>query len=393
MTSRKAAASVVVTLAAAGVTAGVGSATNPPPTEPSATAAPVSSPASQSSVGQTLPPTETAATDTVWEKVVPGGDCACADDSEFNFWMRQADPSKVVLFLEGGGACFDATSCAFTDEDSTLYDWNIAADDDPALLSGIFDFSNPENPFADYSFVYVPYCTGDLHLGNKTREYSAELNVEHVGMVNGTAALDYLATNYPDAEQVVVVGESAGAVAAPLYGGLVSDLLPDAQVTVYADGAGAYPDEPGINTFANELWGTFANVPDWVVNEGLTVEDWGAAQLWVQAGLHDPEIVMSRFDHAYDEVQTSFMDLLNLDTSDVGASIGAREAEIEAAGVDQHSFTASGTEHTLVREDEFYDVEEGGVRLSDWVADVIAGDDVADVTCAECGGPATATTG
>ena len=299
----------------------------------------------------------------MWEKVVPGGDCACADGSEFNFWVREADPTKVVLFLEGGGACFDADDLRVHRWTRRPYDWNISPDDDPALMSGIFDFSNPENPFADYSFVYVPYCTGDVHLGNLTHEYSPELTVEHVGMVNGTAALTYLAENFADAEQVVVVGESAGAVAAPLYGGLVSDLLPDAQVTVYADGAGAYPDEPGINTFANELWGTFDSVPDWDVNEGLTAEDWGAAQLWVQAGLHDPEIVMSRFDHAYDEVQTSFMDLLGLDTSDVGASIAAREAEIEAAGVVQHSFTAPGTDHTLVRGDEFYDMEVGGVLL------------------------------
>ena len=205
-------------------------------------------------------------TDTVWEKIVPGGDCACADGSEFNFWVRQADPTKVVLFLEGGGACFDPTTCSFVD--STTYDWNISPDDDPALMSGIFDFSNPENPLADYSFVYVPYCTGDVHLGNLTHEYSPELTVEHVGMVNGTAALTYLGENFASAEQVVVVGESAGAVAAPLYGGLVSDLLPDAQVTVYADGAGAYPDEPGINTFANALWGTLESVPDWDVNEG-----------------------------------------------------------------------------------------------------------------------------
>ena len=193
MTSRRAVALTIVTVVAVGITAGVGSATSPPTSEPPDTAAPASSPATQGSAVATLPPTETAITDSGWEKVVPGGDCACADGSEFNFWVRDADPTKVVLFLEGGGACFDATSCAFTEEDSTLYDWNISADDEPALMSGIFDFSNPENPFADYSFVYVPYCTGDVHLGNKTHEYSPELTVEHVGMVNGTAALDYLA--------------------------------------------------------------------------------------------------------------------------------------------------------------------------------------------------------
>ena len=38
----------------------------------------------------------------------------CADGSEFAFWERRADPTKVVFFLDGGGACFDATTCAFT---------------------------------------------------------------------------------------------------------------------------------------------------------------------------------------------------------------------------------------------------------------------------------------
>ena len=49
-----------------------------------------------------------------WEKVVPGGDCMCADGSEFAFWERRADPTKVVFYLDGGGSCFDATTCAFT---------------------------------------------------------------------------------------------------------------------------------------------------------------------------------------------------------------------------------------------------------------------------------------
>ncbi len=44
-----------------------------------------------------------------WEKVVPGGDCMCADGSEFAFWERRADPTKVVFFLDGGGTCYDAT--------------------------------------------------------------------------------------------------------------------------------------------------------------------------------------------------------------------------------------------------------------------------------------------
>lgn len=371
----KLAALTVATVASLGVVGGTGGASPPPTSEPA-----------------TLPPTETqapteASTGAGWEQILPGGDCACADGSEFSFWSRPADATKVVLFLEGGGACFDATTCAFTDEESTTYDWNISPDDDPALQGGIFDFSRAENPFAEHSFVYVPYCTGDIHLGNKISEYSPDVTVEHVGFINGLTALAYVRDTFPDATEVVVVGESAGAIAAPLYGGIVSDLLPDAGVTVFSDGSGAYPNDPNGGALFDALWNTFTNVPDWEVNEGLTAAELNAPRIWIQAGLHDPSIVMSRFDFAYDAVQTAFMELTGADTSDVGASIAANEEAIEAAGVEQHSFTAPGDSHTLVRGDAFYEIEVQGVTLVGWVTDLIAGADVPDVRCTECGGP------
>jgi hypothetical protein len=127
---------------------------------------------------------------------------------------RRAEPLKVVFFLDGGGACVDAETCAFTGTPGEEnYDWKVT--DDPADEGGIFYFARADNPFGDYSFLYVPSCTGDAHLGDVTREYSPELTVEHNGFVNGTTALDYLAENYPHVAQVVVVGKTVGSVAAP----------------------------------------------------------------------------------------------------------------------------------------------------------------------------------
>ena len=212
-----------------------------------------------------------------WEKVVPGGDCECADGSEFAFWERPADPTTVVLFLDGGGTCTNAADCAFTGLGTggeAAYDWSIYGED-PAMEAGIFDFTRPDNPFRDHSFVYVPSCTGDVQLGDVSREYSPELTVEHNGFVNGTAALSYVAENYPDASEVVVVGKSDGSVAAPVYGGLVADLLPDALVTVLGGQSGHVPDDPDINEeILGELWGAYDTMPDWEVNEGLTARDW-----------------------------------------------------------------------------------------------------------------------
>ncbi len=327
--------------------------------------------------------TTTAAAAQKWKKVVPGGDCECADGSEFAFWERRADPTKVVFFLDGGGTCFDAKTCAFTglgNGGEGNYDWSIYGED-PAQEGGIFDFARADNPFRDYSFVSVPICTGDMHLGDVTREYSPELTVEHNGFVNGTAALSYLAEHYPDAAQVVVVGKGGGSVAAPLYGGLASDLVPDAQVTVLGAVSGHLPDDPDLNAFLGERWGAYANMPDWEVNEGLTAREWGAPRFWIQAGLHDPEIVLARFDFAYDaeaEVDAEFFGI------DLLASIDANEAAIEHAGVILHSYTAPGDGHRILEWPTFYGVEVNGEKFVDWVTRLIEGEPLDDVHCKNC---------
>jgi hypothetical protein len=315
-----------------------------------------------------------------WRKVVPGGDCECADGSEFAFFERRADPTKVVFFLDGGGACFDATTCAFTGDG---YDWKVT--DDPGTEDGIFNFARADNPFLDYSFLYVPSCTGDAHLGDVTREYSPQLTVEHNGYVNGTTALKYLAEHYPDASQVVVVGKTVGSIAAPVYGGLALDLLPDARVTVFGGQSGHIPDDPELNAeFFGKLWGAYSTMPDWEVNEGLTASDWGPLPFWIQAGLHDPDIVMARFDWAYDPNAAESAESIGVDPSKLLEVLDANEAAIEDAGVVIHSYTAPGDGHGIFERPTFYELEVNGVKLVDWVTALIAGEPLDDVHCVDC---------
>jgi Pectinacetylesterase len=324
-----------------------------------------------------------------WVKVVPGGDCRCADGSDFAFWERRADPTKVVLYLDGGGSCYDATTCAFTGTggENDYYDFNLSTES-PGLGGGIFDFARADNPFADYTFIYVPLCTGDAYLGDATREYSPDLTVQHKGFVDGTAALRYLAEHYPDAAQVVVVGKTAGSVAAPVYGGLVADLLPDAKVTVFGAQSGAFPDDPDFNAqILGELWGAYDNMPDWEVNQGLTARDWGPTRFWIQAGLHDPDIVMARFDYAFDKNAARQLESRGLDSSQMVAYIDANEAAIEAAGVTQHSYTAPSDDHGIFEFDKFYELQVNGVKLVDWVEALLAGEPLDDVHCDQCETP------
>jgi hypothetical protein len=331
-------------------------------------------------VATSAPSTTVTAGGQGWERVAPGGDCQCSDGSEFSFWVRKANPRKVVFYLQDGGACFSAKTCA---PDSDLYNTTIS--EGPAGEGGMFDFADERNPFADYSVVFVPYCTGDAHIGNTTTQYAPGLTVHHKGYVNGTAALDHLAAAFPGATEVVVVGESAGSVAAPLYGGLVSDRLPDARITVLAHGSGSYPDLPRFNKIL-AAWGTGSALPDWPENAGPNAEQLSFPGLFIKSGRHDPDIVFARFDYAYDETQKSWHPPDAVPAGDLRSLIDANESQIERAGVNLLTYVAPSEEHVVLADGPFYTETVNGERLVDWVTRLIQGEPVEDVHCQECHG-------
>jgi hypothetical protein len=340
-------------------------ATDPPSTEPEPTPTEPASPAE-------------------WMPILEDGDCHCADGSPVNFLERVADPTKVVLYFEGGGACFTAATCEVGGDDQTYTSSSDVTPADLARRGGLFDESNPENPLADHSFVYVPYCTGDVHLGNTTTEYSPDVVIEHRGFPNGMAALDHVAATYPDAAQLVVMGASAGSVPTPAFAGLAADLLPETDIVTFGDSSGAYPDVPAINETIGAVWGTTNAIPDWPENEGLTASDWSFPDLYVQAGRHAPGVTFARFDYAFDEVQAFFASLAGVGSDQVDQQIDATAAQIEAAGVPIATYMAPGTNHTIIGGDEFYTMEVNGVRLVDWLAELINGGVPADVRCEVC---------
>lgn len=203
------------------------------------------------------------------------------------FYARDASPTKVVLyFRRGGGACWSTETC----DPHSSNEYRRSAEGQAPGGEGILALEDERNPLAGHSFVYVPYCTGDVHLGNATTEYTPDRTIQHKGAVNCAAALDYLATTYPDATDVVVVGASAGAVSSPIYAGMESDGLPDAKVTMIADSAGAYADVPELNAIVTgDAWGVERGLPAWFDPGSLT-----APGVIVESAQHDPDIVFAR---------------------------------------------------------------------------------------------------
>ncbi len=127
-----------------------------------------------------------------------------------NFTAKSPD---LLLFFQGGGACWDAVSCAAQVQNLTPWQFDPfgawGADGGPVNV-GVFDRFDPGNPLRNHNYVYVPYCTGDGHIGSKISDYG----VHHVGYLNALHALERVVPTFLGANQIVVAGFSAGGIAA-----------------------------------------------------------------------------------------------------------------------------------------------------------------------------------
>lgn len=73
-----------------------------------------------------------------------------------------------MIYFEPDGACWDDFTCwtAQTAYHLSGYDSATSANPNETYLNfSLFDRTQTNNPMKNMSFVYVPYCTGDLHEG------------------------------------------------------------------------------------------------------------------------------------------------------------------------------------------------------------------------------------
>src|SRR5215207_5983614 len=154
-----------------------------------------------------------------WTRIEPGGDTKCALDTPYAFWVRPGAVNKLLVYFQGGGACWDATTCA---PGGGYYDDEVTPEDSPENYKfGIFELNNSENPFKDYNIVFVPSCTGDVHWGNSVKTYHGAdvqaFTIHHKGFVNGSAALEWAYANIASPESVFVTGGSGGSVGSAAF--------------------------------------------------------------------------------------------------------------------------------------------------------------------------------
>jgi hypothetical protein len=150
------------------------------------------------------PPTLGTAAKT-WQ-YLPIDGTTCMDGSPTGIGVNLGTSGDLVIYLEGGGACFNNDTCQYAAHPDGWgpadFDMNIAT-----YTIGLFDRTDDKNPLRDATFVFVPYCTGDVHAGSNPHGMGGRA---FVGYDNVGADLSYVVPKAKDVKRVVLVGSSAG---------------------------------------------------------------------------------------------------------------------------------------------------------------------------------------
>jgi Pectinacetylesterase len=339
---------------------------------------------------------------------VPIEGAMCRDGSATGIGVNvNPDSKNLMIYLEGGGACFNALTCAGNPSSFSEADFNActgsaggtcAAASITGGGAGILNRSDTANPMADWNFVYVPFCTGDVHAGNKLNATVTGVagKQQFVGYANMTRYLARLVPTFPGLSKVLLTGVSAGGF------GAAANYLQTAKafgsVPVYdLDDSGPPMEDPYVPSCLQKQW-----ADTWGF-ESTILADCGSAcpdptNYTLDASIHVakmyPNIPFGLIEDTDDEVITLFYGFganncaaAAIPTPVTGPMFtqGLLDSRTKLAPYPNFGgFIFQGTDHTTLG-GASYDTRTAGsgdaavVKLSDWVTTLVNSGTVTNV--------------
>jgi hypothetical protein len=309
---------------------------------------------------------------------VPGAQCADGTDTGFAITYRKGARDLLIL-LDGGGACWSHGTCSSgTAKQLTAYGKYEGAYSHPdnPLNEGMGEIANTNALFSSgYHMVRVPYCTGDVFIGNQIQNYgtsAAPYPIRHVGYKNLQLILAEVKKRVPDADRVIFYGTSAGGIGVSWNTPLVAQNYPKSELYVINDGGtlfqAPFVDKKKLSEVYGN-WNAAANLPAGVTYSN---SDALASQMVKYNQTNYPSARYAYLSTYNDMVMTMFAGLLKATklTSVVKRAI-VHLADHEFAASDKYQvFYKQGTEHVFFKEDAST-VESLGVALDEWLDDML----------------------
>jgi hypothetical protein len=307
----------------------------------------------------------------------------CRDGSPAGIGIRRNNASKdLMIFLEGGGACFDDVTCLANPGNASI--WK----NEPK--GGILNPTDASNPLKDWNLVYVPYCTGDVHAGTRTDVRVSGLfpKEQFVGYLNMEKYLQRVVPTFPDPARVLLTGISAGGFGASSTAILVQRAFPNEKIIMIDDSGPPQNGEvvpPCLQKKMRELWGLDQSV---LKDCGAGCPDpndfQDAMGIFLTKKFNDrPSGLISSI---HDSIISGFFGAGNNNCTGIALVDTVPPAVFEkglldfrAAVKDSATFSTyytKSTQHTWLT--DLFDVkfsaaEVNGVKLTKWVSDIIEG--------------------
>jgi len=269
---------------------------------------------------------------------------------------RTGQPADLLIYFAGGGACWDDGTClgsALTPAPSYLLEvaetktyLDAASDDqlpDPGV-GGVLTRVGAHNPFSDFAKVYIPYCTGDAHVGSADAQYSypplSSWTIRHRGFDNLRVVLQWLQNRgLSPKHKLTVAGSSAGGYAALFNFPTIRDALGEGpSYSIIIDSAnGVLTDGFLDRAFGppggEGVWGGKGNL-DPLLQEIVDREP--ADSLWVEVfraiGEAYPDTRISQSTTAFDAIQASvLLTMQQVDDESYDPFMAPAEADLLAA--------------------------------------------------------------
>jgi hypothetical protein len=309
--------------------------------------------------------------------------------STYSYDYRKGTGDGLVVFFNGGGACWNDATCskprlagdrAFfsgkDDQDAVgVYKAELLPGDGPSRMGGLLDRDNPQNPVRDWSMLFVPYCTGDVHSGSNTAHYTfpdtgKPFTIEHRGSDNMRVILDWMRTNVPKPARLLVSGSSAGAYGAATHFTSLKELYPEARAVFLGD-SGQGVTTPEFERVRNKNWNY--QLPTAVF--GPEAQNTPDTQVVAKLAAHFPKDRFAQFTTLHDATQTAFYGQMGpARPCEAWTNRMLSELASRQASPNFRSYVARGDTHTILRAPLFYTEQSGGMPFTAWLGALLRDD-------------------
>lgn len=286
----------------------------------------------------------------------------CLYGDEFRVSTREGSSEDLLIFLQGGGACW-STLCAA----NTTSGFGV-------LPLGWTDANPNNNPaLANFDVVFVSYCDGSVFSGdNLILASDGSIERRHRGLANLSAGIDVARLRHPNPRRIVLAGASAGGYGTILGALVVRLAYPQTPLFVVNDGGIGLtnPEDPALADAASDEWKVLQFLPascgDCVENGQFTgIVRWGLD--------HDPSLRVGDFSSYQDGVIGGVF--LDMEGPDFEALLRKETDKLHTAHPDRFQrFFVNGSAHTAFLAG-YYSVSVDGQTLIEWVQAMLDGSD------------------